>query len=155
MTYKKLFEKGKIGNVFLKNRIVMTSVSVALAAKSGEVSDDLIAYYEERAKGGVGLIISGATAIDSETGIGGPHQPHLTDPSQVRPLERLALAIHKYDTKMFIQIYHRGKEARSSVLGGRQPVSASEVITRFGEKTHALTIEEIGKIKQNFINAAK
>ena len=55
MKYEKLFEKGKIGKLTLKNRIVMTPMGTGFAAASGEASEEITKFYEERAKGGVGI----------------------------------------------------------------------------------------------------
>ena len=51
MKYEKLFEKGKIGKLTLKNRIVMTPMGTGFAAASGEASEEITKFYEERAKG--------------------------------------------------------------------------------------------------------
>ena len=49
----------KIGGVELKNRIVMSPMLLTIASADGEVTKEVIDYYEARAKGGVGLIITG------------------------------------------------------------------------------------------------
>ena len=54
--YEKLFEKGRIGNVELKNRLVMTPMGTNLAELDGTVGPAMLAYFEARAKGGCGLI---------------------------------------------------------------------------------------------------
>lgn len=51
MKYEKLFEKGKIGKLTLKNRIVMTPMGTGFAAASGEASEEITKFYEERSKG--------------------------------------------------------------------------------------------------------
>jgi len=58
MKYPLLFSEGSIGSVVLKNRTVMPAIGTSLATSSGEASQELIRYYEERAKGGCGLIIT-------------------------------------------------------------------------------------------------
>src|SRR6476659_4659440 len=74
MGYEHLFEKGKIGDLTLKNRVVMPGMSTNLAGPNGEITDHQIRYYEERAKGGTGLIITEFTTIDSELGRAGANQ---------------------------------------------------------------------------------
>ena len=64
MKYEKLFEKGKIGKLTIKNRIVMPPMGTGFAAASGEASEEITRYYEERAKGGVGLIITEVCRVD-------------------------------------------------------------------------------------------
>jgi 2,4-dienoyl-CoA reductase-like NADH-dependent reductase (Old Yellow Enzyme family) len=54
--YDKLRSPMNIGQVNIPNRVVMTAMGVFIAAPGGGVNDDIIAYYEARAKGGVGLI---------------------------------------------------------------------------------------------------
>ena len=70
MSYTKLFEKGRIGGLELKNRIVMTAMGSGFASSTGEASDEIIEYYAQRARGGAGLIITEIVRIDDETGVG-------------------------------------------------------------------------------------
>ena len=77
MKYEKMFQKGRIGKLELKNRIVMPAMGVSLATSTGEASDEIIRYYEERAKGGCGLIITEITRIDDIYGIGTVSYTHL------------------------------------------------------------------------------
>ena len=58
MSYEKLFEKGKIGRITIKNRCAMMPMGTVYADKDGIATDRLISYYEARAKGGIGLIIN-------------------------------------------------------------------------------------------------
>lgn len=110
MKYNRLFSKGKIGNVELKNRIVMPAIGTALASSTGEASQEIIAYYEERAKGGCGLIITEITRIDEEYGVGCANQLTVTKPYHIPQLERLVRTVHKYDTKLFVQLHHPGRQ---------------------------------------------
>ena len=57
MYYKKLFSPGKIGNLELKNRIVMPAMGCSLAEPSGEAGPRMIKYYADRARGGAGLMM--------------------------------------------------------------------------------------------------
>lgn len=157
MKYPKLFARGRIGRMELKNRIVMTSVGISLASSRGEVTPEYIAYFEERARGGTGLIISGVSVADTELGVPGDdcHQLLCTDPTlHLMGLERLANAIHKYDARFIVQLSHFGKETNSKALKGKQPVSASECGNRFGETARALEIHEIQEIEEKFVRAA-
>ena len=64
MRLQKLLAPGKIGAMKLKNRFVVPPMGTNLATYNGEVTDEMIAYYRRRAKGGFGLIIIEVTAID-------------------------------------------------------------------------------------------
>ncbi|BBF42175.1 2,4-dienoyl-CoA reductase [NADPH] [Lachnospiraceae bacterium KM106-2] len=155
MKYEQLFKKGKIGRLTLKNRIVMTPMGVSLAGPSGEATEDIIRYYEERAKGGTGLIITEITRIDDETGVGTSNQLAVTDARHIPGLQRLADRIHKYDAKVFVQLHHPGNETYSRLIGGRQIVSASDVVCSVvGEKPRPLSTEEVEAMVKKFIKGA-
>ncbi len=155
MKFKKLFQRGKIANLDIKNRIVMTSMVPPMGTANGEMTDEYIRYYEERAKGGTGLIITGAATIDDVTGNAGVfHHVDLTHKNHQLPMEKLARVLHKYDTKVFMQLVHPGKETHSIFNGGRAPVAPSSIMSRYGEMTHELTKEEIKAITKKFADGA-
>lgn len=156
MKYKRLFSKGTIGNLELKNRIVMPAIGTALASSTGEASQEIIAYYEERAKGGCGLIITEITRIDEEYGVGCANQLTLTKPQHVPQLERLVRTVHKYDTKLFVQLHHPGRETHSVLIEGRQIVAPSAIMCkRTMEMPRALTTEEVEGLVKKFVTGAK
>ena len=70
MKYPKIAEKGKIGSIETKNRLVMTAMGVGVGSPSGEATDAFIRFYEERAKGGAGLIITEITRVNDIHGAG-------------------------------------------------------------------------------------
>lgn len=80
MKYEKLFTPGKLGNMTIKNRIVMPPMGTGMAAADGEANDQIIRYYEERAKGGCGLIITEITRVDEQYGWGLARQLAVTKP---------------------------------------------------------------------------
>ena len=155
MTYTKLFEPGRIANLELKNRIVMPAMGCSLAEHSGEPGPRMIKYYADRARGGAGLIITEITRIDNDTGVGTPNQLAVTDPFVVGQLSRLAEAVHAYDTKLFVQLHHPGNQTPSRLIGGKQPVSASDVTCKvIGEQPRALTTEEVKGLVKKFVVGA-
>ena len=155
MPYVKLFEKGKIGNLFLKNRVVMPGMGTGFASAGGEASDEIIRYFEERAKGGVGLIITGVTRVDEETGVAMKCQLRATDGKYIQRLERLTDAVHRHDTKIFLQLQHPGRETPAGLLGGRPPVAPSPIACKVvGDMPSELTVSECEKIIKEFVTAA-
>ena len=66
--YPHLFSEGRIGEVTIPNRVVMPAMGTVLCASDGEVTDHQIAYYEERARGGAGLIVTEIIAVEPELG---------------------------------------------------------------------------------------
>jgi len=152
--FPKLFSPVRIGGLEIMNRVAMTAMGVNLAAAGGGVNDDIIAFYEARARGGIGLIVSGLCRVMDGTGAAEPCQLASRNPADVQGLGRLMDTVHKYGTRMFIQLQHPGRQG-SVMVGGEQPVSASAVANPFtGEVPRSLTVAEIGRIQEAFVNAA-
>ena len=156
MGKNKLFTSGHIGHLELKNRIVMPAIGTSLATSTGEASDEIIRYYEERAKGGCGLIITEITRIDDEYGVGTSNQLCATETYQIPRLEKLVKAVHRYDSKIFFQLHHPGRQSHGSVIGGRQIVAPSAVMaSSIGEVPRALETAEIEELVKAFVKGAK
>ncbi|MEH7495793.1 FAD-dependent oxidoreductase [Neobacillus niacini] len=155
MQYPSIFKQGKIGNLTLKNRIVMPPMGTNLAGPQGEVTDELIAYYEERAKGGTGLIIVEFTCIDYEYGKGFIRQVRLDDDRFIPGIHALANAVHKYGAKVFVQIHHAGRQSNSSLINGKQVVAPSNVAcAAVGEEPRELTTAEVKNLVNKFVQSA-
>ncbi|WP_125588965.1 oxidoreductase [Companilactobacillus jidongensis] len=153
--FKKMFTNGHIGKLELKNRVVFPAMGVSLAELNGEASDDIIRHYEERARGGVGLIITEITRVDDETGVGTYKQLSVTDPKVIPQLQRLADSVHKYDCKIFVQLHHPGRETNESLIGGKQMVSASAIADKFVKQVpRAMTTDEVTAMVKKFIKGA-
>jgi len=154
--YEKMRSEGRIGHLTLPNRVVMPAMGVNLASPDGGVTEDIIAFYEARAKGGVGLIISEVTRIAGGAGISDPCQLAAYRPSDIGELQRLVDAVHKYDTRIFIQLQHPGREA-SPAIAGEQPVAPSAVANPLsgGGVPRELSVEECGALAQQFAVAAQ
>ena len=156
MKFNNVFSKGKIGNIEVKNRVVMPAMGVGLSNSDGTPSDKMIGYYEERAKGGVGLIITEITRVNDEHGVGEIHQLCVTKDEHIEPLKKFAHTIHKHGTKVFAQLHHPGRQTFSGMIGG-QPVVAPSPI-KCGvcqQETRALTTEEIKSLVKDFVKGAQ
>ncbi|UCG84417.1 MAG: FAD-dependent oxidoreductase [Dehalococcoidia bacterium] len=107
----KLFEEGRIGKLSIQNRIVMAPMGiVGLTEPNGMITQRGIDYYIERAKGGVGLIITRLflPILDIEFGplkeLGISPVPRIERPDVLPRLEELAVGVHKYETRIAIQL---------------------------------------------------
>lgn len=155
MKYERLFSKGRIGKLELKNRIVMPAMGTSFAAYTGEASDEIIRYYEERAKGGCGLIITEITRIDDETGVGMSNQLSVTSGKHIPRLVKLADAIHRHDSKIFIQLHHPGRQTYGRLLNGKQIVAPSPIACKvIGEMPRELTTAECEALVKKFVTGA-
>jgi len=109
MELETLFSPGKIGNAKIKNRIVRSATFMFMAEKYGYIGERLLKLYEELAKGGTGLIITGAAAMDPSAA-GGPYQVCLYDDSHIPGHKKLVNLIHEHnDTRVAIQFNHLGR----------------------------------------------
>jgi len=153
MKMVKLFELGKIGVVELRNRIVMPAMSTLLASETGAVTQRLIDYYVERARGGVGLIIVEATCVDSPVGKLASIQLCVDDDRFIAGLSELAEAVHGCDVKIALQLHHAGRQTTLRITGGIQPVSASNVSCD-GVNARELTIKEVEELVNKFAEGA-
>ena len=127
--FEKLFEPITVGNVTLKNRVVMAPMATNFATQDGLVTDQLIDFYVERAKNDVGLIIVECACIDSPRGKNVAHELCVDRDECIPGLRRLASAIHEAGAKAALQVHHAGSLAKSSITG-RQPISCSAIPSR-------------------------
>ncbi|MCK4284558.1 MAG: NADH:flavin oxidoreductase [Candidatus Lokiarchaeota archaeon] len=149
MELKTLFSSEKIGNVEVKNRIVRSATYTHAATEDGHVSDLLIKYHTDLAKGGIGLIITGITTIDKVGNIANG-QTCLYDDSYIEGQKKLVKAVHEYsDVKIAPQLSHSGRQ-------GRTPIAPSAITFKDGDRMpKELTNEEVRELIDNFINAAR
>ena len=154
--YSALFQPFKIGKMEVKNRLSVPPMGTGFAADDGGVSERLIQYHEQRAKGGFGLIIVEVSAIDGERGLGSSHQLCLYDDKFIPGFKKLADSVHKYGTKLAVQLYHPGRSTFSFFLKDKPPVAPSEVPDPIMRQVpHALTIDEIKALVEKFAQGAR
>lgn len=110
MHYKYLLSPGKIGALEIKNRTIMAPMSAALGNPDGTMSDELIAYYTARAKGGIGMILTEYAFVTPE-GRSSDHQISIADDSVIPGLQKLTKIMHENDCKIGLQLQHGGRRA--------------------------------------------
>lgn len=155
MNEKLLEKKGYIGKLELKNRLVMTAMGIGYADHEGNATDEIIDFYAERAKGGAGLIITEVTQVNNVHGVAEYDQLALVTDSTIPSFKKLVDAVHKYDSKIFIQLHHPGRQTYSILNGNKPVVSASAIPCGLcQQETRALETEEVENLVQDFVNAA-
>jgi len=116
MSYEHLLSPMKIGSMTVKNRTVMTAAEVSMGQINGKTTEQLMAYYEERAKGGVGLIIPGVTRVNDTRGTFSFTQLAMSHDYHIEPMRELADRVHKHGAKLGIQLHHPGRQGYGSAL---------------------------------------
>ncbi len=152
--FDKLFEPGRIGLMELKNRIVMPPMTTLFADGNGGVTDRLIAYYTERAKGGAGLIIVEAAVVEWPRGKLVLNSLNISDEKYIPGLSQIARAVQSYGAKVGLQIAHAGRQTNLANTEGLTPVSASD-FPGANFKVQGLTEDEIPIIIEKFSESAR
>lgn len=155
MDYDLLFTPFKIGNMVVKNRLVMAPMGTFTPNSDGTASKDTISYYERRAKGGVGMIIVGAQFLNRELAQGGL-SGILEENYVIPPLTELCEAIQRYGAKAVCQI--SPGTGRNSMPGadGTPPMSASAIPSYLDPNIlcRPMTLEDIQEVIDGFERSA-
>ena len=153
--YKHIFEPLTIRRMTMKNRIMMTPMGTNYGEQSGEMSFLHINYYEQRARGGTGLIMVENANVDYPLGSNGTTQLRIDHDNYLPRLFKLTETVHKHGACIGIQINHAGASAQSARTQ-MQPVSASDIPSKAGgEIPRPLEKEEILQIVKKYGQAAK
>ena len=148
-TYPKLFEPLDLGFTKLKNRVIMGSMHTGLEEeKNGFVK--MAAYYGERAKGGVGLIVTGGIAPNI-AGWVSPFASRLATKRSARKHKVITEEVHKYDGKICLQILHSGRYGYHPLSVA--PSAIKSPISPF--KPRALSKNGIENTIKDFVNTSK
>lgn len=116
MSYELLFSPMNIGQMTVKNRIVMCAAEFSLGEPSGKPTERLMDYYEERAKGGVGLIIPGICRVNDMAGAATYTQLSMSHDYHIEPMREFADRIHRHGAKLCIQLHHAGRQGLASSI---------------------------------------
>lgn len=110
MKYNMLFSPMKIGNVEIKNRVVMAPMLMGFGQFNGNATDKMIDYYEERAKGGTGLIITEITRVNDLSGASSFGQLSASKDRNIASMAKLADRVHKHGARIFVELHHPGRQ---------------------------------------------
>ena len=152
------FEKVKtpltVKKLTFPNRIVFPPVQTNYAAESGEATDRLINFYGNIARNDVGLTIVGATGI-SPTSRLGDHALCLYEEKQAVSAKKLFSKIREGGSIPAVQVNHGGRVMQPELAGSRIIGPSAIPSPATGNVPHALTIEEIEEIIDQFVLSAK
>ena len=141
--YPNLFKEGRIGSRVVKNRIVMAPMSENMGNGDGTVSEQTIAYYEERAKGGAGMIIVGSVPVEFPRGNGVSNTITLDGERYILGWNRLARRVQAHGALLIAQLYHAGNGAWAGATHGLTPIDVN-----------TLTTDDIEMLKNKWIESA-
>ena len=153
---RKVFEPTSIGQMQLKNRIVMPPIGTNYAEEGGAIGQRTLDYYEARARGGVGLIIVEGSAPNPQHT--GSHQASLGDDKFISGWRKLTDVAHKYNARIAIQIMHSTMEnwdGKAVQVSPSPVIVPTRVMGILGEPPHELTEEGIAERVGWFASAAR
>lgn len=158
----KLFEQYKLGEVVLKNRVVMAPMTRSRAINN--IPNDLMAtYYEQRVSAGL-IITEGISP--SPNGLGYARIPGLYSKEQVEGWKKVTKAVHAKGGKIFAQMMHTGRIGHPYNLPEGAEVLAPSSVKPEGQmytdkggmvdypEPRAMTLEEVHKTRQEYIQSA-
>ena len=134
-----LLQPIQVGGLTLKNRIMFPPLTTGYEERDGSIGERSLAFYERLAKGGVGFVVIGDVApVMTAT-----PTPKLCDDRQIPAFKRLADAMHKYDCKVALQLFHPeydvpevGRLIRAAQMAAKEGMEAKEKgdMATFGAK---------------------
>ena len=153
--YKYLSKPITFRGMTVKNRVFLPPMKTNFITDSHEMSDYIIEYYEDMARGGVGLITTEAAEVDGDHLYDGTILG-IYDDSQIPGFKKLADALHKYGTKLSVQLIQGGPFADSKINGGRVPLSSSPIAHPYNpmETPVEMTHEDIKCYIGKYVDAA-
>jgi 2,4-dienoyl-CoA reductase-like NADH-dependent reductase (Old Yellow Enzyme family) len=157
--YPLLFSPGTIGGVTIPNRIVQVPMGTGMI-DHGRVTDGDIAFQVERARAGVGLIITGAAPVHPTSVFAGRILTEAWDAGGVDALRRRVDAVHSHGTRIFGQILHLGRESSGETQAGGAtelvPLAPSAIASpRDPSPPHEMTVAEVRMIVDAFGRSAE
>jgi 2,4-dienoyl-CoA reductase-like NADH-dependent reductase (Old Yellow Enzyme family)/thioredoxin reductase len=147
-----LFQPGSIRGLRIRNRIVMCAMNDNLALPDGYPTQQEIDYYQARAAGGVGLIVTGNAFIDADASKISANQVGAHTDTMLAGLARLAEAAHRHNTAIILQLAHAGSQTMPVTIGYRQTLAPSA--SPHAPSSRPLTVPEIQLIIDSFAAAA-
>ena len=149
----KLSEPGRIGDLEIKNRLVMAPMISNLANPDGCTNENHIAYLAERAKGGTGLIITEYSYVNNLNSRGSRNQSGVYNPDFIPKYRRLTERVHSHGSKIFMQLVHAGGKAFLNT--NREGPMAPTATDYVGYTPREMTADDIHSVKEDFLRAAK
>jgi 2,4-dienoyl-CoA reductase-like NADH-dependent reductase (Old Yellow Enzyme family) len=149
-----VFEPSSLSGMILKNRIIRSATHEGFADQEGRPTQGLIGLYRRLAEGGVGAIITGEAAVQSNGRSSGDRVMMIHRDDFIEDYQRVTKAVHEYATPIILQLQHCGRQT-SAKATGKTPVAPSAIRDKayWRERPRALTEGEIEEIIENFIRA--
>ena len=150
--YQNLLSPITINRLEIRNRVVYPSLGL-LYSYDGKLNDRYYNYFQEKARGGTGLVTVGPVGIDF-IGSGGII-PMLDTDNAIPAFKKMASIIKDEGARAWVQLFHAGAYSYPMLLNGEAPIAPSAVYSRYSKAMpREMTIEDIESVQEAFIKAA-
>jgi mycofactocin system FadH/OYE family oxidoreductase 2 len=155
-TYPHLFQPLKVGNITIRNRIMQSAHAMAFNTRDGITTERDIHYHAARAKGGIGLMITGNRLVHPTSSTFTRGYPYGYRPEMVERDRSLTDAVHRYGGKIFAQLNHFGVMGETHAMDDyRQLWSASNIKSPvFGEVSKAMERSDMDEVRDGWCLSA-
>ena len=155
MEYTKIFSSIQIGNMTVKNRLVMGPMGTSLANIDNTISDRQIAYYARRAEGGAGMIII-EHAYPQRIGCKSNKSVGMWDKHQISKWKKLTDALHQYGCKAVVEIGHLGRCTDIGEKLGMAAIAPTAIRCRVAQTpVRSATKEDIEQFQTDYLNSVR
>jgi len=149
-----LFSPVRLGRIVIPNRFVRSATHDFMAERDGRVTERMVALLENLAEGETGLIITGHAFVHP-AGQASPRQIAVFDDRFLDGLKKIPEAVHRHDSKVFLQLSHAGRQTKKK-LSGAEPLAPSAVADpNFEGPPKKMRTEDIEDVKKAFIEGAR
>ncbi len=143
MAYQTILSPGRIGSLEIRNRTIVTAMGVNFAEEGGFWGDRILAFHEEQAHGGVGMIISGACGVMYPIGQVQEWQLALSDDKYIPGLKKVVAAVHNHGACFAVQLHQGGLNAVDDTVAGRPQWCPSVPAMKMGDFVDGMLLEEL------------
>lgn len=144
----------RVGPLSLRNRLVWAAHGAGLAGKDYMPTEDQVGYFAERARGGVGLIVIGASHVMTNS-IGFAFRNLVRDPRCIPGLRAIGDAVHTHGTRVMVQLVHQGRQGTSELT--MEPLWAPSALpdTKGREVPKEMEPEDFDELVEHYVASAR
>lgn len=151
--YPKTFNKIKIKDIFIKNRVISSPLSINMSLENGDASKNTIDFFENIAKNNFGIVTIGGTAV-SKSGRNTRNEMFVGSVRQINNLKKLSKSIKKNGAKATIQLSHVGPQGNSKYNDYEVVGSSTYKLKEINIEVRPLKIKEIIDLEDKFVSSA-
>lgn len=153
MNFESTFTPMYIGDMLVRNRLVVPAMDSGMCEEDGSISNLAIDYYRARALGGYGMVILEIAAVEP-IAVGMPHELSVYDDKFIPGLKKLADGIKSAGARAIVQLHHAGRETSSAMINERPAAPSPVPSPVYKETPREFTTQEVYELIDKYVQAA-